>query len=71
MLVIMTVNAEQFPIATVERIVVVIKILVVDGEFLEALALELTRTPAAHMGEKFKRPHPVPGLAFRNIPPQL
>jgi hypothetical protein len=44
---------------------------VVDGEFLEALALELTRTPAAHMGEKFKRPHPVPGLAFRNIPPQL
>jgi len=71
MLVIMTVNAEQFPIAAVERIVVVIKILVVDGEFLEALAFELTRTPAADMGEKLKGPHPVPGLTLRHIPPQL
>jgi hypothetical protein len=71
MLVIMAVDAEQFPVAAVERIVVVIKILVVNGEFLEALAFELTSTPAADMGEKFKSPHPVPGLAFRHITPQL
>lgn len=44
MFVVVAVDAEQLPVAAVRRVVVVIVVLVVDGEFLHALAFKL---PAA------------------------
>jgi hypothetical protein len=64
MLVIMAVNAEQFPIAAVEGIIVVIMIYVVHGEFTELFALEFPGASAANRREQFQGLFPVSRLAF-------
>jgi hypothetical protein len=64
MLVVMAVNAEQFPIAAVEGVIVVIMINVVHGEFTELFALEFPGASAANRREQFQCLFPVSRLAF-------
>ena len=63
MLVIVAVDAEQFPVAAVGGIVVVVMVDVVHGEFAEFFPLEFTGAAAAHQREKFQGLFPVSRLA--------
>src|SRR6516162_8526774 len=54
-LVVVAVNAEQFPIAAVTRVVVVVVILVVHGQQVNGRVIEFPRTAAADPGEQFER----------------
>jgi hypothetical protein len=54
-LVIVAVNAEQFPVAAVRRVVVVVVVLVVDGELAHVGMVEFTRAASADPGEQFQR----------------
>ena len=47
MFVIVAVDAEEFPITAVGRVVVVIDVLVMHGQFAQAFALELTTAVCA------------------------
>lgn len=47
MLVVMTVKAQQFPIAAIRRVVVVVVIAMMDGELAQVGAREFPRTPTA------------------------
>lgn len=60
---IVTVDAEEFPIAAISRVIVVIDVFVVHGEFAQTLALELPTTACADMGKKLKRPGTVTRLS--------
>jgi hypothetical protein len=55
MLVIVAVNAEQLPVATVRRVVVVVVVLVVDGELAHVGVVELTRAASADPRKQFQR----------------
>jgi hypothetical protein len=68
MFVIMAVDAEQFPITAVGRIVVVIMIDVVHRELSALFALEFTPASGADRGEKFQGLFPVSRLAFLLLP---
>jgi hypothetical protein len=61
MLVVMTIETEKLPVATIGRVVVVVVVFVVDSQFPELLALELTGASTADMGEEFQRLLPVSG----------
>ena len=61
MLVIVAVNAEQFPVAAVGRVVVVIVVPMVHRQFAKLLAFEFPDTSGADMGEEFQGPFPVSG----------
>jgi hypothetical protein len=63
MLVIVAVNAEQFPVAAVGRVVVVIVVPMVHRQFAKLLAFEFPDTSGADMGEEFQGPFPVSGLS--------
>ena len=72
-LVVVAVQAKQLPVAAVRRVVVVIVILVMDGEFPEPLPFEFAPAARANPGEQFERAlavtlHPELSLApgFRN-----
>jgi len=60
----MAVKAQQFPVASVRRIVVMIVVFMVHGEFAQTLAAELSATTAANLWEKFKGAFPVTVLPF-------
>ena len=47
MLVVMAVKAQQFPIAAIRRVVVVVVIAMMDGELAQVGAREFPRTPTA------------------------
>ena len=47
-LIVVTIDAQQLPVAAVARVVVVIVITMMDGEFLQVGAREFARTAAAH-----------------------
>jgi hypothetical protein len=64
MLVLVAIDAEQFPVAAVGGIVVVIMIDMMDREFPEPLSFEFPATAAAHRGKEFQRPCPVSRLTF-------
>src|SRR2546423_92625 len=55
MLVLVAVDAQQFPVAAVGRIIVVIAILVMHGELAQALAFELAAAARADAGEDLER----------------
>ena len=55
----MTINAQQLPVAAIERIVVVVMILMMNGQFIEILGSKFPRTPAANPGVHLERPFPV------------
>jgi hypothetical protein len=69
--VIVAVNAKQFPVAAVGRIMVVVEILVVNGEFLDSLASEFAAASCADVREQLQRPQAVICLSFFDIPFQF
>jgi len=64
MLVVMTVDAKEFPVAPIRRIVVMVMVLVVNRELLELFALELAAASAADMREKLQSAFAVGLLAL-------
>jgi hypothetical protein len=64
-LVVVTVEAQELPVASVRRIVMMIMVLVMDGELTESLATELPPAPGADMGENFERSLPISLLELR------
>lgn len=71
MFVIVAVDAEKLPVTAVRRIVVVVMVLVVDGQLLQPFSRELTTAPGADVREQLERTHPVAGLAHLDIPAQF
>ena len=63
MLVVMAVDAEEFPVAAVGRVVVMIVIPVVDRQLAQFPAFEFPGTSGTDMREKFQSLFPVSGLA--------
>ncbi len=59
MLIVMAVKAQEFPVASVGRIVVVVVILVMDCEFAEPFAFKLAPAPPADMGKYLKGSIPI------------
>lgn len=60
----MTVDAEQFPVAIVNRLVVVIMVLVVNREFAKSLSAKFPATQSTNPGKKLKSPRPISDPAF-------
>jgi hypothetical protein len=56
MLIVMTINAQQLPVAAIGWVVVVIVILVVDGELAKPFAFKLAPAAAANGRKHFKCP---------------
>jgi hypothetical protein len=50
----MTLETQQFPIAAVRRIIVVVVVLVVDGKFAQSFAREFSAAPTTDVGEKLQ-----------------
>jgi len=63
MFVIVAIDAEQFPVAAVGRVVVVIVIKVVDRQLAQLFTFEFPDTSGADMREKLQGLFPVSGLA--------
>lgn len=59
MFIVMAVNAQQFPIAAIGWIVVVIMILMVNGQFAKIFGGKFPRAPAANPRVHLQRPFPV------------
>ena len=53
-LIVVTVETEQFPVAPITRIIVVIVVLVMDGELVEFLAFKLASTMRANPWKHFE-----------------
>jgi len=70
-LVVVAVDTQQLPIATVGRVVGMIVILVMDGQLLKSFARELPAAAAADMGEKLQRALTIARTALNNVAPQL
>ena len=70
-LIIVTTETQQFPIAAIYRVIVVIAVLVVDGQVAEVLPGKLPATPRADMGKQGQRLLPIPRAAFGLLPPNL
>ncbi len=68
MLIVMTVEAEQFPVAAVGRIIIMVMILVVHREFVELLSTELTGAPGAYPREHLEGLLTIPHLALLPAP---
>jgi hypothetical protein len=71
MLVFMAVNAQEFPVAAVERIVVVVVVLVMYGQLAQAHTGELTATSTANVRVQLERPFAISRLAFRAMTARL
>src|SRR5208283_5769083 len=50
-LLVMTLEAQQFPIAAIRRIIVVIVVLVMDGKIAKSFTCEFTAAPGTDVGE--------------------
>ncbi|CAK0772786.1 hypothetical protein CCP4SC76_5600017 [Gammaproteobacteria bacterium] len=59
MLVVVAIDAEQFPVAAVGRVVVVVVVTMVNRQFPQILAGELAATTPAHPGVEFEGLLPV------------
>ncbi len=71
MLVIMAVETEEFPVAAIRRIIVVVMILVVDGQLPQTFAFERTSATCADVRENTQSPLAVAVLAFCNVASQF
>jgi hypothetical protein len=58
-LIVVAVETEQFPIATVRRIMVMVVVLVMDRELTQLLTVKLTPAMSANPGKHFERSFPV------------
>ena len=70
-LVVVAIDAEQFPVAAVGRIVVVVVVLVVDRQFLQPGPLEFPPAARAHVRKQLQRPFAVALRPLRRLAPQL
>ena len=70
-LIIVTVDTQQLPVAAVGRVVVVVVILVMDREFTELLARELAPAVRTNPGEYLQRSFPIGLLAKLLLAPGL
>ena len=61
------IQAKQFPVAAVGRVVVVVAVLVVDFQELQVAVVELAGAAAAHPGEQFQCLGAVARLAFFRV----
>ena len=68
---VVAVDAQQFPVAAVGRIVVVVVIFVMHGQFAETLPFKLACAPGADVGEKLERPLSIAFLPFFRLTPQF
>jgi hypothetical protein len=71
MLVVVAIDAQQLPVAAIRGIVVVIVVLMVNGQLAQRLALEFAGTAGADMGEELQRPLSVTGLPLLFFPAHL
>jgi hypothetical protein len=71
MLVVMAVHAQQFPIAAVGRIEIVIVVAVVHRQFLQSGAGELARAAAAYPRVHLQRPLAIAQFALLGGAPRL
>ena len=58
-LIVVAVEAQQFPVASVGRIVLVVVVFVMDRELTKPLALEFTSTPRTNPRKNLKRLLPI------------
>jgi hypothetical protein len=68
-LVVVTVETQQLPVAPVGRIVVVVVVFVMDRELTEFLALKLTSAPRTDPGMDLERLLPIPLLPLLAVAP--
>ena len=71
MLVVVTVKAEVLPVASIGRIVVVIVVFVVHGQFVQVLTSELTPASPTHPGMNLERLRPIVSLTGIAVPDGL
>src|SRR5688572_33172854 len=69
-LVLVAVHAEELPVAAVRRVVIVIAVLVMDGELAQARAGECARAAAADVREELEGLLAVVGAAHGGILPR-
>ena len=69
--VVVAIQAQQFPVAAIERIVVVIVVLVVHRQLAQARAGKLPTAASADPREQFERPLAVGFLALAAVPARL
>ena len=69
--VVMTVKTEVFPVASIGRIVVVIMVFVVHGQFVQVLTSELTPASPTHPRVNLERLCPIVPLAGIAVPDGL
>ena len=62
MFVIVTVQTEQFPVAAIRRVVVVIMVFVMYRQFAQAHSGKLAAAPRTYPWKQFKRPLAIAGL---------
>ena len=70
-LVVVTIKAEVLPVASIGRIVVVIVVFVVHGQFVQVLTSELAPASSAHPGMNLERLRPIVSLAGIAVPDGL
>ena len=70
-LVVVTIKAEVLPVASIGRIVVVIVVFVVHGQFVQVLTSELTPASPTHPGMNLERLRPIVSLAGIAVPDGL
>ena len=63
MLVVVTIKAEVLPVASIGRIVVVIVVFVMHGQFVQVLASKLAPASPTHPGMDLERLRPIVSLA--------
>ena len=68
MLVLVAVDAEQFPVAAIQRIVVVVVVFVVHGQLAQAHTRKLACASPADPGKQFERALAVSRLALVAVP---
>jgi hypothetical protein len=64
MLVLMAVNAQEFPVAAIEWVVVVVVVLVMYGQLSQAHTGEFTATSTANVWVQLERPFAISRLAI-------
>jgi hypothetical protein len=62
--VVVAIEAEEFPVAAVGGVVVMVVVFVVDGEFLESFTFEFAAAACAEMREEFECAFAVAFFAF-------
>ena len=70
-LVIVAIEAQEFPVAAVRRVVSMVVVLMMDREFAETLTFELPATASADMREERKRTFAITLLTKVAVPPRV